>query len=410
MSTRIDVDLSVIGLMGDKLYSQTRPVVFIREVLQNSIDALASRIDVTVEGEDESWFITVEDNGTGIENFQKYFLTIGGSTKRDNSGTIGGFGIAKLSIMSMDEWSIQSKDGYVNKTILMSGGDIDHENSIDYGTVVKAECPRSWSDYSKIESILKLTRTKSKIMITFNGVEVTPYYEKHDVFAGEEVNYIDNTSSYDGYLIVRLNGLFMFADRLYVNSDDLRMKAYIYDMESYLSPYDDDYPLNANREEVINSDHISKIHSLRNAINRADNDNQKLNELKELNIRVYKDYLLAGTLSVEEVKTIAPFIIKTWRRYVDQLHEFLDIQESYKVGLSNIESSRAFRYSDNNGVAYFINPSCLESDHDKGRILASAIHEVTHYYESSHYEEYATLHTQITADIMNALESKRFRW
>lgn len=410
MSTRIDVDLSVIGLMGDKLYSQSRMVVFMREVLQNAIDAESNRIDVLIQSSDNQYIITVKDNGTGINDFQKYFLTIGGSTKRDNGGTIGGFGIAKLSIMSMDNWSIRSQDGYVNKDILMTGGDIQHENSISMGTIVCAQCPQSFSDYSKVESILKLIQTKSKILITFNGEEVIPYDITHGEFAGEEVNYVEDIGTYEGYMIVRLNGLFMFADRLYLNSDQLRDNLYIHDLESHLSPYDDNYPLNANREEVTSQDDISRIHTLKNALNRADGDNQRIEELSELNIREYKDYLLAGTLDKESIKSISPFIIKTWRRYIDQLHTFLDIHEDYRIGLSNIESSRAFRYSDNKGVSYFINPDCLNSDHDKGRILACAIHEISHYYESSHYEEYATRNTQMTADILNAIQAKKFRW
>jgi len=77
-------------------YADWRKAWF-REALQNSVDAGAKNIEISVlRREDGDWNVIVEDDGRGMSKdvlFNK-FLVLGGTTK-DGTSTTGGFGAAK---------------------------------------------------------------------------------------------------------------------------------------------------------------------------------------------------------------------------------------------------------------------------------------------------------------------------
>lgn len=93
----------LIELLSNHLYGT--PEVFVRELLQNSVDAIVAarrtdgRIRIVV---DEPSRLTVEDNGIGLseEEVHRFLATIGESSKRDPETAhdfIGRFGIGLLS-------------------------------------------------------------------------------------------------------------------------------------------------------------------------------------------------------------------------------------------------------------------------------------------------------------------------
>ncbi|MFM9378976.1 HSP90 family protein [Gordonia sp. VNK21] len=100
-----DVDLrGLIDVLGTNLY--TSPAVYIRELLQNAIDAqaVAGRIDAEVSIVTDGREFTITDSGVGMHDGQIAELlgTIGRSSKRDELGfsggeTIGQFGVGLLS-------------------------------------------------------------------------------------------------------------------------------------------------------------------------------------------------------------------------------------------------------------------------------------------------------------------------
>jgi len=113
-----DVDLrGLIDVLGNNLY--TNPGVFVRELLQNAIDAQAVRgtaerpIEITTDGTE---FVIV-DGGVGIgeEQISELLGTIGRSSKRDALGfsdqaTIGQFGVGLLSgFLAGDRIEVSSK-------------------------------------------------------------------------------------------------------------------------------------------------------------------------------------------------------------------------------------------------------------------------------------------------------------
>ncbi|MDR3189110.1 MAG: ATP-binding protein, partial [Prevotellaceae bacterium] len=98
----------MIELLSEHIYSS--PNVFVRELLQNGIDAITARrsIDESLSGEinvyvnDKAPEIIFEDNGIGLseDEVHKFLSVIGQSSKRDDileKDYIGKFGIGLLS-------------------------------------------------------------------------------------------------------------------------------------------------------------------------------------------------------------------------------------------------------------------------------------------------------------------------
>ncbi|MCK5342356.1 MAG: ATP-binding protein, partial [Candidatus Heimdallarchaeota archaeon] len=86
-------------------YASPLPFVWIREAMQNSIDAGATEIKISTEGNN----ITFTDNGCGmdLDVLTHKLLTLGGTKKE--SGSVGGFGKAKeVLFFSWDEWFIDT--------------------------------------------------------------------------------------------------------------------------------------------------------------------------------------------------------------------------------------------------------------------------------------------------------------
>jgi len=76
-----------------------------REVIQNSVDAGATRIElVCKEGPDGNWVVSCSDNGKGmtrdqVQDAQKGFLMFGGTSKTFSSTSTGAFGEAKQMLV-----------------------------------------------------------------------------------------------------------------------------------------------------------------------------------------------------------------------------------------------------------------------------------------------------------------------
>jgi molecular chaperone HtpG len=121
LENRFQVNLrGIIALLSDNLYSG--PQVFVRELLQNAVDAISARqlldgtfasgcIDIEVYEAADAATVIVQDNGVGLseDDVHQFLATIGASSKRDDLGKaradfIGQFGIGLLScFMVADE-------------------------------------------------------------------------------------------------------------------------------------------------------------------------------------------------------------------------------------------------------------------------------------------------------------------
>lgn len=128
MSERFKVDLrGIIDLAANHMYSS--PSVFIREVIQNAVDAISARrqlepahqglvrLELTPASEDRAATLCVHDNGVGLtlEEVHSFLSTVGGSSKRDEAQAnadrihddradfLGKFGIGLLSCFMVSE-------------------------------------------------------------------------------------------------------------------------------------------------------------------------------------------------------------------------------------------------------------------------------------------------------------------
>lgn len=122
----------MFDILGDEIY-QSNPYVFIRELLQNSIDAIKMRLEIYERGEmsfkpkitikveenDENYFISIKDNGIGMDEYiVKNYLTVAGKSyyksndfKKEglNMDPISKFGIGVLScFMNADFLEIET--------------------------------------------------------------------------------------------------------------------------------------------------------------------------------------------------------------------------------------------------------------------------------------------------------------
>ena len=78
--------------------------VFVRELLQNSRDAGARRVDITVESRDGIDRIVCRDDGDGMsfEHAQKYLFTLYASSKRNQNDAAGRFGIGFWAVLRFE--------------------------------------------------------------------------------------------------------------------------------------------------------------------------------------------------------------------------------------------------------------------------------------------------------------------
>ncbi len=113
LASRVGADEALESLVGQF----ADPLAFLRELVQNSLDAGSTRIDVRFDFEDEAQKgddepevvgglarITVADNGEGMNEgiIDRYLLTLFSSTKENDLTKIGKFGVGFVSIFAIE--------------------------------------------------------------------------------------------------------------------------------------------------------------------------------------------------------------------------------------------------------------------------------------------------------------------
>ena len=410
--TSLKIDMSVIMLLGRKLYTQNQYIVFVRETLQNSIDADATRIDITTnaltdpEGK-EILKIQVIDNGDGISDFQKYFLTLGGSTKRtENNNMVGGFGIAKLAIMSMRNWSITSLDGTITRDILTEGLPIDKARS-DKGCSIIAESDDfKWYYNEEIKDFLKLLNCRAQIF--YNSELIKPLNLENVTIENIPdgiLKIVDGKlERSDNQVIVRLNGIPQFFKSVYMENEK---NNYIYDIQTNEDPYATNYPMNASREGLNEKTaEYSLLQTITNGLTRMSQEKTKAEKEIKANVRqISTNQVLAGNRTKKDLKTYA-WHIKTYTRYLKQIAELMDDNTNYLYGLTDDPQVAGMYASDK--YAFFINPDHIQAM-DKGNVLEIAMHEYAHTRHPNHYHEYSTFYGMIVQKVLNGIFDKTFR-
>lgn len=196
-----------------------------RELIQNSRDAKASRIDVTIS-EDGFRF---QDNGRGMNHtvLVEGMYALGGSVK--DADAVGGFGQAKnIVTLCHDQHSIRTQD------LLSTGSGINYDiqEGLEYfhGTVVTAKVNSNYG-WSVSEQIGRLERVILRselpnIQFFINGVQYHHYSPKgRKVGRGcrDWCSLYSLRTDYNVYSIaVRVNGVYMFDQ--YLPGDGIKRK------------------------------------------------------------------------------------------------------------------------------------------------------------------------------------------
>jgi molecular chaperone HtpG len=107
----------------DALVSQfSERTSFVRELIQNSLDAGAGRIDVVVAQEKRALRVSVTDDGEGMDReiIEGYLLTLFRSAKENDLTKIGKFGVGFVSLFALDPDLVQvdtARDGIHHRVV-----------------------------------------------------------------------------------------------------------------------------------------------------------------------------------------------------------------------------------------------------------------------------------------------------
>lgn len=192
------VDLKgIIRLLSDNLYSSED--VFLREVVQNSVDAIRARreqepdfkngeITITYEDKKNSAVLAFKDNGTGLtkEEIHTFLSVIGQSSKRSEevrSSFIGQFGIGLLScFLVAEEIKVVSRSIKEEKAYQWVGRNdgtykvTEKRSSIEPGTTIYIELKgRMYHQYSEERIMEKLSE--------YTFLLTTPVYYKSEMYS-----------------------------------------------------------------------------------------------------------------------------------------------------------------------------------------------------------------------------------
>lgn len=158
---------AMIPLIGANMYGSNIADVAVKEMLQNSFDAVkesvkkgqvdVGNINVSVNENDRT--LTVEDDGVGMtpDIIRKAFFTIGGSAKELDPGeTSGGLGMAKMGVlMGAERINIDTVRDGIRTTVAATRDEIAQSNfkinkqpapKGDHGTKITLKIPNTYTD------------------------------------------------------------------------------------------------------------------------------------------------------------------------------------------------------------------------------------------------------------------------
>jgi hypothetical protein len=233
----------MLALHSDQMYKNPLQQVVIKELVQNSLDAVRaagatdehpSIIDITNNPDTRE--ITVKDNGTGMdpEVIENAFFQIGGTYKpTENQNTSGGNGLAKTTFMiPSDKVRLESNKNGIKSVVEETGKNIakgeitikSTRTSDPDGTTMTVKIPESYIDANGEEQKINFIRNPNYIPFFSNDK-----YDRRPTL---------------GPVRIRVNGEFM--DHLGVTQKDWHKDNSFHfswgDADVYVDPSHSDYP------------------------------------------------------------------------------------------------------------------------------------------------------------------------
>ena len=196
-----------------KNYSNWKSAFF-RELIQNSVDAGATKINITLQdgGFEDSTIVKYSDNGTGFnaDVRDNVFFCLG-ETNKGKDGDVGGFGKARIVIcFAQNNYQIMSQDWRA----WGEGGSYEVD-TIPYfkGCSMMIDVDAKQDElYRALDSYLSTSQLSCEI--TVNGIKWNRWCYRRNFtqslsFGDVYVNKSGGT--HPGYVIVRVNGIPMFS-------------------------------------------------------------------------------------------------------------------------------------------------------------------------------------------------------
>lgn len=189
-------------------------LAWVREILQNSIDAKATVIRITIKKRDEGVTIQVQDDGVGMDEdiIRNKLLSLGSSGKNFENGAVGGFGKAKeLLYFGQKRYSICTNDIVVEG----EGGTYTltkHDNVLHKGTcatiVMGADDMTEGDWIYRFEEYIKYCNVTCRFVINDNEFKLTE--DQCTEIMEKNFGKIFKAPQYPHYMVARVNGIMMF--------------------------------------------------------------------------------------------------------------------------------------------------------------------------------------------------------
>lgn len=267
----------MLKLLGSSMYKGNEADVAMKELLQNSFDAVKTVLNPTIDIFVANNTITIQDNGIGMsrDTVENVYLKIGGTLKDhlEVGDRSGGLGLAKVQFfMTAEHINVQTvKDGVMTildstqEDLLSGNADLSFKTTnLPNGTIVALKFPReiemingskkliSCSTYCRNYKILKQPLLLDNLTVNFNGtplemsipeknslkLQFSTDWGDIDIYVNPDIN------TQDSYNQVLSAGLFQFAGYNY----DYQLETYI-NIKPKVKAGDPGYPFNNTRED-----------------------------------------------------------------------------------------------------------------------------------------------------------------
>jgi hypothetical protein len=392
----ITISQDLIGLLGKKLYSNPLSVIVTRELIQNAVDASypGSVINVTLDKDysNNQYKINVTDKGIGMskDTLINTFLCIGKTGKKSND-SIGGFGIAKVSLFACQSWQVKV-DGYsIDKSLDLIaakpriGVSVDCSLDYDYG-------------YNDAISMIKSNAPMSNKRIRLNKQYLKPYVGKVIEYKdGYKISLAKSFDNCSGSVIYRIKGLTQYISK-YNNDANFNL---IVDFDNIdYKPRDDKYPFSMSRESVnwsisqfVSNIMTNLVSDKNSAEQRSNGSNGRKVTKFEKDARVYYSVWGKGKFDI-----IDSYICDIYHICIELIKAAMNHDATYKIGLSK-EDNFVACFKGNN--EFIINPEHVMSELTDLSGLSIyiyhlAIHEYAHTKYSHHNEDFTRYEGELT--------------
>jgi len=399
---KLKMDDNIVMQLGSKMYNQSLWWVILRELIQNSLDAKATSINVETDFDE---MLVVSDNGIGMtkEELLGIFLTVGGSHKEKRADTVGGFGVAKLAIFSCEDFHVVSNTWSLTKDVLINHEPVTRVDNVGQnGTWVKVRNKNMFGYNSQRETEWYLRCiNRPDVHITLNGNPIVAYkvgdFSLSDFGNVSAVKDKSANVSY-AYIMVRTNGLPVFKSNVYGANKTI---TFIYDVETDLDPYDPDYPFTITRDDFsADNEEKNKYLLFSQAIDNHFRKMSKIAEAERTNL-TYDSYnniwlVYGATPTSENLEQL-----KSYKRAILLLAQINSVDTSdFEFGLCKGKNGAYIKTEedDSKHIFFISDKACLPTT-----IVATAIHEYSHKAYRDHYESFAEEMTSNVAKFLTYL-------